>query len=89
MLSTMSEYQHYEFQKIGSSLSDKAMEEMSALSSRAEVSRTSASFIYNYSDFPVDPIKVLTRHFDALFYTSNWAVAASCSASRFPPFIST
>ena len=31
----MSEYQYYEFRKIGSSLSDEAMEEISDLSSRA------------------------------------------------------
>jgi hypothetical protein len=71
-LSAMSEYQYYEFRKIGSSLSDEAMEEISDLSSRAEVSRTSASFTYNYGDFRGDPIKVLSQHFDALFYTANW-----------------
>ena len=42
----MSEYQYYEFRKIDSSLSDRAMEEISALSSRAHVSRNSASFTY-------------------------------------------
>jgi hypothetical protein len=63
----MSEYQYYEFRKIQSSLSDEAMQEMYDFSSRAEVSRTSASFTYNYGDFPVDPIEVLTQYFDALF----------------------
>jgi len=62
----MSEYQYYEFRKIESSLSDEAMQEMCDLSSRAGVSRTSASFTYNYGDFPVDPIEVLTQYFDAL-----------------------
>jgi hypothetical protein len=33
----MSEYQFYEFRKIGSLLSDEAMEEISDLSSRAQV----------------------------------------------------
>jgi hypothetical protein len=48
------------------------MEEISALSSRAHVSRNSASFTYHYGDFPADPISVLMRHFDALFYMANW-----------------
>lgn len=78
----MSEYQYYEFRKIDSSLSDRAMEEISALSSRAHVSRNSASFTYHYGDFPADPIKVLMRHFDALFYMANWG--SRRLAFRFP-----
>jgi hypothetical protein len=78
----MSEYQYYEFRKIESSLSDEAMQEMCDLSSRAEVSRTSASFTYNYGDFPVDPIEVLTQYFDALFYTASWG--SRRLAFRFP-----
>jgi hypothetical protein len=78
----MSSYQYYEFRKVGSSLSDEAMEEISDLSSRAEVTRTSASFTYHYGDFRGDPIKVLTRHFDALFYTASWG--SRQLAFRFP-----
>ena len=58
------------------------MQEMCDLSSRAEVSRTSASFTYNYGDFPVDPIEVLTQYFDALFYTASWG--SRRLAFRFP-----
>jgi hypothetical protein len=58
------------------------MEEISDLSSRAQVSRTSASFTYNYGDFRGDPIKVLTEHFDVLFYTANWG--SRRLAFRFP-----
>jgi hypothetical protein len=68
----MSTYQYYEFRKIESSLSDEAMQTISDLSSRAQVSRTSASFTYNYGDFRSDPLEVLRQHFDALFYTANW-----------------
>jgi hypothetical protein len=50
------------------------MEEISALSSRVHVSRNSASFTYHYGDFPADPIKVLMRHFDALFYMAVGAL---------------
>jgi hypothetical protein len=78
----MSEYQYYEFRKIDSSLSDRAMKQVSALSSRAHVSRNSASFTYHYGDFPADPIKVLMRHFDALFYMANWG--SRRVAFRFP-----
>jgi hypothetical protein len=78
----MSEYQYYEFRKIGSSLSDEAMEEISDLSSRAEVSRTSASFTYEYGDFRGDPMKVLMQYFDVLFYTANWG--SRQLAFRFP-----
>jgi hypothetical protein len=78
----MSTYQYYEFRKIDSSLSDEAIQEISDLSSRAQVSRTSASFTYHYGDFRGDPIKVLTRHFDALFYTASWG--SRRLAFRFP-----
>jgi len=78
----VSEYQYYEFQTIGSQLGEEAMEEMSDLSSRAEVSRTSAAFNYSWGDFPADPIKVLMRHFDALLYMANWG--SRRLAFRFP-----
>jgi hypothetical protein len=68
----MSKYQYYGLRKIESSLSDEAIQEISDLSSLAQVSRTSASFTYHYGDFRGDPIKVLTLHFDALFYTASW-----------------
>ena len=78
----MSTYEYYEFRKIESPLSGEAMQEVSDLSSRSRVSRTSTSFTYNYGDFPEDPIKVLTRYFDALFYTASWG--SRRLAFRFP-----
>ncbi|HEY6840793.1 MAG TPA: hypothetical protein VI114_06205, partial [Chthoniobacterales bacterium] len=80
----MSEFQCYQFRKIDGSLSDEAIEEISDLSSRAEVSSTSALFTYDYGDFPADPLKVLMKHFDALFYTANWGTRRL--AFRFPKF---
>lgn len=68
----MSEYQYYEFQAIDKHLSAEEQKELSNLSSRAVVSASKASFVYNYSDFPADPLDVLTKSFDALFYISNW-----------------
>jgi hypothetical protein len=83
-IETMSEFQCYQFRKIDGSLSDEAIEEISDLSSRAEVSSTSALFTYDYGDFPADPLKVLMKHFDALFYTANWGTRRL--AFRFPKF---
>ena len=77
----MSEYQYYEFRKIDSSLSDEAMEKISDFDP-GPGEQDSASFTYSYGDFRGDPIKVLTEHFDALFYTANWG--SRRLAFRFP-----
>jgi len=68
----MSEYQYYEFQSIDKALSEKAQRSISKLSSRSKVSPYAASFVYNYGDFPADPIDILAKYFDAFFYVSNW-----------------
>ncbi len=68
----MSEYQYYEFQAIDRPLSDTVREEVSALSSRAQVTSHSASFVYNYSNFRGDPEALLAEHFDAMLYITNW-----------------
>lgn len=67
----MSEYQYYEFQALDRALSDKEQSSISALSSRAQVTPSSAIFIYNYGSFRADPKKILAEHFDALFYIAN------------------
>jgi hypothetical protein len=48
------------------------MKEIGSLSSRVELSPTSAIFTYSYSDFRGDPINVLMRHFDIMLYMANW-----------------
>jgi len=48
------------------------MEKVDAISSRAEVTPTSFTVVYNYSDLRVDPIKLLERHFDVFVYVANW-----------------
>ncbi len=68
----MSEYQYYEFQAIDRPLTPKEQEEIKALSSRAQVTPTQATFLYNYGDFRGKPEKVLTQHFDMMFYIANW-----------------
>lgn len=45
---------------------------VAALSSHIDVSQTSASVEYHYSDFKHDPIDVLERYFDVFTYIANW-----------------
>jgi hypothetical protein len=68
----MSEYQYYEFQAIDRPLSPEAMDELRALSSRAEITATSFVNVYNYGDFRGDAGKVLAQYFDAFLYVANW-----------------
>ncbi len=70
----MSEYQFYEFKAIDKPLSEKDKNEISSWSSRTNPSNTGAIFIYSYSDFPKDEIKVVEKYFDAMFYISNWGI---------------
>lgn len=68
----MSEYQYYEFQALDHPLTPEAQSELKRLSSRVQLTTTSASFVYNYGDFPGDPYRVLAKHFDVLLYITNW-----------------
>ena len=68
----MSEYQYYEFQALDRPLTPEAQAEMQRLSSRVNLTATSASFVYNYGDFRGDPYRVLAEHFDAMLYITNW-----------------
>ncbi|MBL8154235.1 MAG: hypothetical protein JNM70_08630, partial [Anaerolineae bacterium] len=68
----MSEYQYYEFQALDRPLTAEAQAEMRRLSSRVQLTASSASFVYNYSSFPGDPKSVLRKHFDAMLYITNW-----------------
>jgi hypothetical protein len=68
----MSEYQYYEFQAIDQPLDADARAEIESLSSRVYLTASSASFVYNYSDFPANPQQVLAEHFDMMLYIANW-----------------
>jgi hypothetical protein len=70
--SPMSEYQYYEFQSLDQPLSSADQTYIRGLSSRASVSATRASFVYNYGDFRGDPKKVLDRCFDLMLYVANF-----------------
>ncbi|WP_035987943.1 hypothetical protein [Leptolyngbya sp. KIOST-1] len=68
----MSEYQYYEFQAIDRPLTTKEQDTLQALSSRAHITPSQASFVYNYGDFPGGPEAILAQYFDAMFYIANW-----------------
>lgn len=68
----MSEYQYYEFCRIHGPLSQEARQILKSLSSRAKVMSHSATYVYNYGDFPGDPKKLLLNYFDIFFYIANW-----------------
>ena len=68
----MSEYQYYEFRAIDRPLSESDQAELEELSSRAEVTSTSFTNVYNYGDFKGDPRKLMERWFDLHLYVANW-----------------
>ena len=68
----MSEYQFYEFLAMDRPLTDHQMKELRPVSSRAEITQTSFTVVYNYSDLRGDPLKLLERHFDVFVYVANW-----------------
>ncbi len=51
----MSEYQYYEFRAIDRLLTDRQMQELRAISTRAAISRTSFSNYYTFGDLKANP----------------------------------
>jgi hypothetical protein len=68
----MGEYQFYEFQAVDRPLTELEQANVARLSSRVEMTPTSAVFVYNYRDFPGDPGKILARYYDVMLYLTNW-----------------
>jgi hypothetical protein len=68
----MSEYQYYEFAAIDRPLTEKEMDELGELSSRAEITPTSFTNVYNFGDFRGDPRKMMEKYFDLFVYVANW-----------------
>jgi hypothetical protein len=68
----MSEYQYYEFQSIDRPLTEKEMDELRRLSTRAEITPTSFWNEYHWGDFKGNPRKMMERYFDAFLYFANW-----------------
>jgi len=78
----MSEYQVYEFQAVDRPLNDEEITAIRKLSSRVRPTRTSATFVYHWGDFPRKPRDVLVQYFDAMLYLANWG--AKRLMFRFP-----
>ena len=55
---------------------------MHQLSSRVQLSSTSAVFTYAFGNFRGEPLDVLAKHFDAMLYLANWG--SKQLAFRFP-----
>lgn len=68
----MSEYQCYQWKRVGRSLSPKDRREVSELSSHISVRSDSAEVTYHWGDFKHDPIFVLELYFDLFLYEANW-----------------
>ncbi len=68
----MSEYQYYEFRAIDRPLNQKEMDELRALSTRAEITPTSFTNTYHWGDFKGNPATLMDRYFDAFVYVANW-----------------
>src|SRR5437870_3838584 len=68
----MSEYQYYEFQAVDRTLTDKEMDELGEMSTRAEITRSSFTNTYHYGDFRGNPRKMMEKYFDAFVYVTNW-----------------
>ena len=68
----MSEYQYYEFLAAERPLDRSEIAALRALSSRAEITPTSFTNVYNFGDFKGSPAKLMEKYFDAHIYVANW-----------------
>lgn len=68
----MSEYQCYEFVALEKPLTEKQMDELRSISSRAEITPTRFWNEYNWGDFRGDAEKLMASYFDAHLYFANW-----------------
>ncbi|HLO87888.1 MAG TPA: hypothetical protein VK203_23165 [Nostocaceae cyanobacterium] len=68
----MSEYQYYEFQALDKRLTPSEQDFINTLSSRVQLTPTTAIFTYSYSDFRGEPKDLLIRCFDIMLYIANW-----------------
>jgi hypothetical protein len=68
----MSEYQYYEFRAIDRPLGRKEMDELRALSTRAEITPTSFTNTYQWGNFKGNPSALMDRYFDVFVYVANW-----------------
>lgn len=68
----MSEYQYYEFQAIDRPLGAADQQALRALSTRARITATSFTNVYEWGDFKGDPASLMENWFDLHLYLANW-----------------
>ena len=68
----MSEYQYYEFQAVDRPLTEEEQQAVARLSSRVDPHPRQAVFVYNWSNLPGDPARILAQYYDAMLYMANW-----------------
>lgn len=68
----MSEYQCYEFLALDQPLTEKQMDELRGVSTRAEISSRRFWNEYQWGDLKANPKTLLQRYFDAHLYFANW-----------------
>jgi hypothetical protein len=68
----MSEYQYYEFLALDRPLEQSEIAALRAISSRADISATRFTNVYNFGDFKGSPDKLMEKYFDAHVYVANW-----------------
>lgn len=68
----MSEYQYYEFLAVDRPLNEQELEQVRALSTRAEITSTSFTNEYHWGNFRGDPVKLVEQLYDAHLYYANW-----------------
>ncbi len=69
----MSTYEFYEFQAVDRALTPAEQAELRKLSSRADITSSRLSVVYNWGNFKGDPDRLMERYFDAFVYVANWA----------------
>lgn len=71
----MSEYQYYEFLALDRPLTQKEIDTLRAISTRARI--TSSTFVneYHWGNLKADPRDFMRRYFDAHVYLANWGTA--------------
>jgi hypothetical protein len=69
---SMSEFQCYQFKSFDRPLTEDERKEVGTWSSRAQVTSTSATFIYHYGSFRKSPESAVELYFDAMIYFANW-----------------
>ena len=68
----MSEFQCYQFKSFDRPLTEDERKEVGTWSSRAQVTSTSATFIYHYGSFRKSPEWAVEHYFDAMISFANW-----------------